>query len=207
MATSVPLEHAIVQSIQEISEKYSLNCSNIRTEFEKIVWNSDIESLGGIVQFSIPRAPFEKSLEEGMENVSILVAFAELISKDENQGMSTNMKRARQLGAPYYYTVNPTHTVVQIYLPSNSYLALEPFKTLNISFTRDDTTGEYTWTIPDLEEVYCDISGSIPDFTSVDMERQVSLYTGLVVRRSSGIPVMEATHSVQRSISEPSVDG
>lgn len=217
---SLPLDKAIVQSIQQVCEKYSLNCSNICNSYDTVRWSSVIEPLGGRVQFLIPFRYFESSLENGIENVSILVAFADLISKEENKGMAENMIRAKRIGAPYYYTARPIDKAVRMFLPPISSLSVNTYSTLDISYTRDDTTGEYTWTIPDTESLYRQIMNDSPvldvlepDSVHLRIEREISAYTGLENRQSSGIPVMEATQSARElSIpapinSDPSIDG
>jgi hypothetical protein len=199
------VNEAIVKSIQEVCQKYSLNCSNISNSNGVLQWKSTIAPFGGKVRFQVPFHHFESALEHGMQHVSVLVAFADLIAKDENKGMVENMLRAWRMGAPYYYTTMSNNHSVRMFLPSSRpSVCMSLISTLDISYTRDDATGDYIWTIPDSETLYREFVDTEQAPDSEQMERQISEYTGLVVRQSSGIPVMETTQSAREwSIPEP----
>jgi hypothetical protein len=184
---------AIVRSIQEVSSAKGLNAENIRKRHDRIVWTSRLGILGS-VKYTVPLREFERSLEKGMRYVSILIAFADLITKEENKGMIDNIKEAGRRGARTYYSIVPTNEpFVNMTIPLGT-----GYTTMKVQYEeRED--GEYEWTIPEYAELYaCIHDHDCPSsLGEAELNRIVSDYAGLGTTASSGVPVLGATQSVR----------
>lgn len=193
------MEDAIARAIREICEAKNLNAMNIHHSDRYIHWNSDLGILGR-VHFKVPFAEFQRQLESGMRSVSILVAFADLITKDSNKGMIEHIYEAKRRGSRYYFRMNDSSVnVMNMFIPiaSRSW----GYTSLPIHFTESED-GEYEWKIPDTAELYASVFDDqdphpLETMNPEELSRAVSNYTGLAQATSVGVPVLHATQSAR----------
>lgn len=193
------IESAIIRSIGEVCEQKHLNATKFRNNGRCISWESHLGILGKVT-YRVPFSEFTKSLENGMRSVSILIAFADLITQESNKGMIDNIKAAKNRGSRTYFTMSsPDSNIMRMYVPkaSNSW----DYTTVPIRFKKTDD-GEYEWDIPESAELYSSIYDhegpqSIEGITPEELSRVLSDYTGLERVTSSGVPVLYATQSAR----------
>lgn len=192
------LEQAIVRTITEISESKKLNATDITLGKDTICWKSVVGSLG-TVSFRTPTNLMHTDLPKGIRNISVLIAFADLITKPENKGMSDNISEASRRGSSTLYSLKNDTNIVRMSAPSHN----TPYGWRKIDITYTELSdGEYEWSIPDMEEIYQSIYDELgTDYTSTrdpeEIRRIVSAYTGISQRVSSGVPVLHATQSAR----------
>lgn len=188
------LENAIVRSITEICEEKGLNATNFVNDGESIRWDSTLGILGQ-TQYRVQFSKFKESLESGMRNVSILIAFAELITKEENKGMIDNIKEANNRGAQtYFYMSSFKKNTMKMSVPMAD--RSRGFSTIPIKYTQIED-GKYEWTIPESVELYSSMCNEedLKNTTRGDLSRIISDYVGLERGASDGVPVLYATQS------------
>lgn len=192
------LEKAIVRTITEISESKKLNATDITLGKDTINWKSEVGSLG-IVSFRTPTNLIHADLQKSIQKISVLIAFADLITKPENKGMSDNISEAYRRGSRILYSLKNDTNIVQMSVPSHN--TSYGYRKIDIKYT-EISDGEYEWSIPDTEEIYQSVYDELgPDYTSTkdpaEIHRIVSEYTGISQRVSSGVPVLHATQSAR----------
>lgn len=216
-AVPMILSDAIVRVIREAAENYELNVSNISFQNREVRWTSQCGGAIGSMLFRVPLYRFEAVLDKAIQDVSTLISFATLTLKEENRGLAENIKRGEHEGSPHYFRIIQDTNRVKVYigLPmSHGYRAFE------VEYTCDKDTGEYTWNIPDEEELFATLREETPLMEAMrrsvdggtarewggedpgDMElefRGISAYTvlGLGATQSEGIPTQQASDAIR----------
>ena len=190
---------AIVRSIVEICEEKQLNATNFVNNDGRICWTSDLGILGKVKYHGL-FTEFRESLENGLQSVSILIAFADLITQESNKGMIDNINVAKNRGAKTLFAMSsPDSNIMRMCVPkaTNNW----DYTTVPIRFTKTGD-GEYEWGIPESAELYSSIyndggSQAVEGMVPEELSRVISEYTGLEGVSSSGVPVLCATESIR----------
>lgn len=150
------LSDSISSCIREVCEKYSLNATQITCNSEHVKWISSCGPIGEMT-FTVPMELFTISIERGVMDVSTLISFATLTAKPENRGLADNILHAKYRGAPYYFQISKTANVMNVFVKTHEPDAFD-WTIVYMGFLFDETTGEYTWSLPEEEELFADVN-------------------------------------------------
>ena len=197
LTKDMELQDAIVRAISEFTDDKGLKISNIKREGINICWNSQLGALGSSI-YRVPFSSFEKSIEDGMRYVSILIAFTELITKIENKGMIDNIVEAKRRGSRTYFQLSTeVDNMMNMYVPKLA----SSYECTVIPIHFDEISdGEYKWDIPNNAEVYAclnDITLDDLEISPEEITRAISGYTGLQDNDSTSVPTLMATKSAR----------
>jgi hypothetical protein len=231
MASSTPISEPatisdiIVTGISNICSKVGLNAKNFRLsdKSNKLYWNASCGIIGPVL-FHIQYNLLEENLTKGLEMVSVIIAFTDLLTKEENRRFTENIMRAHyENRSPSYFNLSASSEAVVTYVPMNrgNFYGFHSYDTIYVNYTFNGETGEYSWVIPDTPEVPVEIrlnndemTGSPPDLTRgitsayapVHLPDSVLSYTSTAARVglergfSSGIPVSVASQTIEDSL-------
>lgn len=190
------IEDAIVRSVAETCKEKNLHATNIVNDGENIRWSSTLGILG-TVHYYVSFSRFQENLECGMRVVSILIAFADLITKERNKGMIDNIKEATNRGSRTYFYISSSDTdTIKMFIPTAD--SSRGFTSVPIKFTQSED-GEYVWTIPESAELFVSLNNheGIGGMTPAERSRAISDYAGLEQRTSSGVSILYTTQNVR----------
>lgn len=223
------IQNIIITSISDICTKAGLNAANFMIRRNKLYWSSSCGIIGNI-QFNISYSIINENLEEGLKMVSTMIAFTDLITKEENHNFTKNIMKAHlEFRSPAYFSLMPTKDTMITYIPINSsnYFGLRSYYTIEINYTFNPDTGRYDWKIPDIIEIPTQVelnndemTGTEPNLNNINIPpsfergitagyRAVSISgdtetlspIGLGRSYSEGVPITITTKQILRSLS------
>jgi hypothetical protein len=188
---------AITESIRDASMRYHLNARDIYIRNTKVCWKSTCGGPIGELFFTVPVSKFEESIEAGVSDVSTLISFATLLQKPENIRFAENIRTALDFGAPVYFKVVENMYRVIAYVAD---IYRRSYVPLNIDYTYNAVTGEYTWAIPPSEDyLYDEGYTGVDDNSSTIGRPPASLYEaiGLNGTQTEGLQVYTVSESIR----------
>lgn len=164
------INNIIITGITNICSKYGLNAKKFRLDraLNRLYWNASCGIIGA-VQFHINYTLLEEDLTDGLKMVSAIIAFTDLLTKEENHRFTENIMRAHtECRSPCYFNLMSSFgsdsnergsQSVITYVPMNrsNFYGFHSYTTIYVNFTVNPETGEYTWVIPDTPEVPVEI--------------------------------------------------
>jgi len=207
MAAAMSLNSAIERCIREASDQYELNATDISVNEHRVQWKSTCGGPIGEMIFRVPIRRFEADIEMGVRDVSTLISFASLTLQEENRGLAENIRTAVQCyGAPYYFKLadNMYRVIVYIGLPVEG-----TYTTINVDYTSNNETGEYTWEIPHSENLYASfqrsqlLGGDTEDPPSLTNDISAYDAIGLRATQSIGLPIRGVSDSIREQSGYP----
>jgi len=157
----------IISGISNICSKAGLNAEKFRLNrsSNKLCWNAECGIIGK-VKFNIQYSLLEENLTEGLKMVSTIIAFTDLLTKEENRRFTENIMRAHmEYRSPCYFRIcyppssntlaSEPEQSVATYVPleMGNFYGLHTYLTIYVNYTFNPDTGEYSWVIPDTPEV------------------------------------------------------
>lgn len=198
------LTEGIVVAINEFCTTRNLNANGICKRGSLVEWESTITNIGKI-KFQIPFSRFEESMEKGMSDVSVLIAFADLVSKPENKGMGDNMVDVVKRGLKrLYFSLSATRKNV-LYTYKYDPRVFGSVVTIPIEYEEND--GEYSWEIPNNVEFLESYENNEVEVTPSDILDIIghdppSAYIGMSTPLSQGLPINRVVNTVEKYIQD-----
>jgi hypothetical protein len=237
--TSLTINEIIITGISNICSKSGLNAEKFRLSphSNKLYWNA-VCGIIGKVQFNIQYDILQENLEKGLQLVSTIIAFTDLLRKEENHRFTENIMRAHnECRSPCYFNIPPSFVMedetdssraVMTYIPltRSNFYGLHSYLAIQVQYTSNPETGEYTWVIPDTPEVPVEVRLNRDEMTGMLFNPNDTLQppeyargitagyapihltespstaqrVGLERGFSSGIPVSVATQTIEDSL-------
>ena len=168
--TSTTISDIIITGISNICSKAGLNAHNFRLSYKskKLYWSASCGIIGPVM-FNIQYNLLEENLTNGLQMVSTIIAFTDLLTKEENRRFTENIMRAHhECRSPCYFnlTNSSVHGVGELerqsvitYIPieRSNFYGFNTYVTICVNYTFNVETGEYFWVIPDTPEVPVEI--------------------------------------------------
>ena len=221
----------IVTGISNICNKAGLNAHNFRLNetSKKLYWNASCGIIGSVL-FHIQYNILEENLTKGLQMVSAIVAFTDLLTKEDNHRFTENIMRAhRENRSPCYFHLSSSSDVIITYVPVNdpNFYGFNTYDTIRVNYTFNSETGEYSWVIPDTPQVPVEIRLNNDEMTGtmftpyrpLELTRDITsgysavqlpetdlMYESTAVRLgmtrglSSGIPVSVASQEIEDTL-------
>ncbi len=183
LVTPADVSEIIITAISNICSNVGLNAEKFRLSrsSNKLYWNAQCGIIGR-VQFNIQYSLIEENLTEALKMISTIIAFTDLLTKEENRRFTENIMRAHtEFRSPCYFRIcsppssntlafEPEQSVATyIPLEMGNFYGLHTYQTIYVNYTFDPDTGVYSWVIPDTPEIPVQISLNQDEMTGMLM--------------------------------------